>query len=62
MASVLDVTDPTVRATVDEGRRIMIRLDTPPFVRLMDAAMARWDTSPSAAGPALGEQVVPTAD
>ena len=47
MASVLDTTEPTVRATVDEGRRIMARLGATPFLRLMDAALARWGQSPT---------------
>jgi hypothetical protein len=41
----------------------MVRLDAPPFMRLMDAAIARWDTSPQAVAPdVVVERVAPTAD
>jgi hypothetical protein len=41
MATVLDPSDPEVRAAADTARETLIRLRAQPFVERLDAAMAR---------------------
>ena len=41
MATLLDLTDPEVRAAATAAREIMVRLEAAPFVARLDAAMAR---------------------
>jgi hypothetical protein len=41
MATLLDPTDPEVRAAAESAREILVRLEARPFIARLDAAMSR---------------------
>jgi len=41
MATLLDPTDPEVRAAGEAAREILVRLEAAPFIERLDAALAR---------------------
>jgi hypothetical protein len=41
MATLLDPTDPEVRAAAEAAREILVRLRAAPFIARLDAALAR---------------------
>jgi phage portal protein BeeE len=54
MATLLDPSEPEVRAAVETGREVLVRLRARPFLDRLDAAAGRWDRSnPSRAGSSL---------
>jgi hypothetical protein len=62
MATILDPTDPEVRAAAEAARETLVRLEAAPFVARLDAAMAR-SGGPAAAGrPALTTAAMVAAD
>jgi len=46
MATVLDPSDPEVRAAADTARETLVRLRAQPFVERLDAALARSGAAP----------------
>ncbi len=49
MASLLDPSEPEVRAAAERSREILVRLGARPFIERLDAAMARGPAVPSTA-------------
>ena len=43
MATLLDPSEPEVRAAVETGREVLVRLKARPFLELLDAAASRTD-------------------
>jgi hypothetical protein len=43
MATLLDPSEPEVRAAVETGREVLVRLKARPFLELLDDAVSRMD-------------------
>jgi class 3 adenylate cyclase len=56
MATLLDPSEPEVRAAADSAREILTRLGARPFLARLEAALARSDTRPTAARSQAGTE------
>jgi tetratricopeptide (TPR) repeat protein len=54
MATLLDPTDPEIRATGESARRILVGLKATPFIARLDAALARGSEAGDRAGTVVG--------
>jgi len=61
MTSLLDPSEPEVRAAGEAGREILVRLEAAPFLARLDAALARTGSDRAAPAPRLdAEAAVPS--